>query len=134
MTEATIFEVALGKRDPALRSAFLDQACGEDAALRRRIEALLANQEKLGNFLERPALEQVAAPPPGETTGAEPRSSGGPVFGFLRPSSKPGSLGRLAHYEVLEVLGQGSSGIVLKAFDEKLHRLVAIKVMSPDLA
>ena len=53
---------------------------------------------------------------------------------FLQPSTKPGSLGRLGHYEVLEVLGRGGFGIVLKAFDEMLHRVVAIKVMAPQLA
>ena len=53
---------------------------------------------------------------------------------FLQPSDKPGSLGRLAHYEVLEVLGNGGFGTVVKAFDEKLHRFVAIKLMSPLLA
>src|SRR5262249_12183610 len=47
---------------------------------------------------------------------------------------KAGSLGRLAHYEILEVIGQGGMGIVLRAFDEKLHRVVAIKVMAPSLA
>ena len=47
---------------------------------------------------------------------------------------KPGSLGRLGHYEVLEVIGRGGMGIVLRAFDEKLHRVVAIKVMAPQLA
>ncbi len=56
------------------------------------------------------------------------------ALSFLQPSEKPGSLGRLAHYEVLEVLGNGGFGIVVKAFDEKLHRLVAIKLMSPLLA
>ena len=50
------------------------------------------------------------------------------------PSNKPDSLGRLGHYEVLEVLGKGAFGTVLKAFDEKLHRMVAIKVMSAELA
>ena len=35
---------------------------------------------------------------------------------------------------MLEILGQGAFGIVLKAFDEKLHRMVAIKVMAPQLA
>jgi len=50
---------------------------------------------------------------------------------FLAPSTKPGGLGRLAHYEVQEVIGKGGFGIVLKAFDEKLHRVVAIKVLSP---
>ena len=56
------------------------------------------------------------------------------ALSFLQPSEKPGSLGRLAHYEVLEVLGNGGFGTVVKAFDEKLHRFVAIKLMSPLLA
>lgn len=54
--------------------------------------------------------------------------------GYLSPSTKPGSRGRLGHYEVLEILGKGAFGTVLKAFDEKLHRMVAIKVMSTQLA
>ena len=53
---------------------------------------------------------------------------------FLQPGAQPGSLGRLGHYEVLELLGKGGFGIVLKAFDDKLQRLVAIKVLAPHLA
>jgi urea transport system substrate-binding protein len=53
---------------------------------------------------------------------------------FLLPSTRPDTLGRLGHYEVLEVLGRGSFGIVLKAFDETLHRVVAIKLMSQEKA
>ena len=73
------------------------------------------------------------------TTRADaPRSPGTDVLeqtlSFLEPSDKPGSLGRLAHYEVLELLGNGGFGTVVKAFDEKLHRFVAIKLMSPLLA
>jgi hypothetical protein len=48
---------------------------------------------------------------------------------FTQPSDRPGSLGRLAHYEILEVLGQGGFGIVFRAFDVRLHRQVAIKLL-----
>ena len=53
---------------------------------------------------------------------------------FLQPSQKPDSLGRLDKYEILSVVGKGGFGVVLKGFDESLHRIVAIKVMSPHMA
>lgn len=53
---------------------------------------------------------------------------------FLGPPDEPGHLGKLSHYEVIDVVGRGAMGIVLRAFDQKLHRVVAIKVMSPQLA
>src|SRR5262249_23027764 len=53
---------------------------------------------------------------------------------FLTPTDKPGALGRLGHYEILDVIGRGGMGIVLRALDEKLHRVVAIKVMAAQLA
>ncbi|MBI3466099.1 MAG: serine/threonine protein kinase, partial [Planctomycetes bacterium] len=53
---------------------------------------------------------------------------------FLSPPEKSEHLGRLAHYEIIEVIGQGGMGVVLKAIDAKLQRVVAIKVMAPQLA
>jgi serine/threonine protein kinase len=53
---------------------------------------------------------------------------------FLCPSDRPDVVGMLGHYEVTEVIGQGGMGVVLKAFDPPLHRLVAIKVMAPAVA
>src|SRR5262245_11365707 len=52
----------------------------------------------------------------------------------LEPSDEPNVLGRLGGYDVLEVIGQGSMGVVLKAFDRELKRCVAIKVLAPHLA
>ena len=53
---------------------------------------------------------------------------------FLRPAERPGVLGTLGGYEIQEVIGQGGMGVVLKAFDPALHRLVAVKVMAAAVA
>ncbi|HKI37078.1 MAG TPA: protein kinase [Gemmataceae bacterium] len=53
---------------------------------------------------------------------------------FLRPADRPDLLGLLGEYEVQEVIGQGGMGVVLKAFEPALHRLVAIKVLAPAVA
>ena len=52
----------------------------------------------------------------------------------LEPADDPSVLGRLGGYDVLEIIGRGGMGVVLKAFDRELKRCVAIKVLSPHLA
>ena len=51
--EVSIFTQAL-KVAPQERNDFLDKACGADAELRGKVEALLGAHERLGNFLEEP--------------------------------------------------------------------------------
>ena len=65
-----------------------------------------------------------------------PQSKNSPlvVISGLKPSSKPGVLGELGDYEVREVIGYGGMGTVLKAWDRRLSRVVAIKVLHPHLA
>jgi eukaryotic-like serine/threonine-protein kinase len=53
---------------------------------------------------------------------------------FLGPASHPEMLGRIGRYDVERLIGAGGMGIVLKAFDTDLHRVVAIKVLLPNLA
>ena len=50
---------------------------------------------------------------------------------YLAPTDNPTMLGRLGTYEVSGIVGQGSTGIVLKAWEPSLSRFVAIKVLSP---
>lgn len=56
------------------------------------------------------------------------------VVDLLAPSDDPDSLGRLGSYEVTGVIGVGGMGVVLKAVDMSLDRVVAIKVLAPYLA
>ena len=119
MSERSIFLNALDREDPADRAAYLDEACAGRPELRQRIERLLQAQVE-GSFLEVTAPEQLAK--------AEE------ALPFLAPPREPGGLGRLDHYEVLEVVGRGATGVVLKARDNKLQRIVALKVLAPRLA
>src|SRR5262245_43539860 len=66
-------------------------------------------------------------------TGTVPSAEPVPLE-FLTPPDKPGYIGRLEHFDVVEVIGRGGMGVVLRAFDPCLQRPVAIKVLDPQLA
>ena len=51
--ELTIFTEAI-KLPAQNRAAFLDKACGTDAGLRGKVDALLRAHDRIGNFLEEP--------------------------------------------------------------------------------
>ncbi len=83
-----------------------------------------------------PALEEAMAGLKGDRTETHfgDGHADGVSLDFLTPTDQPGRLGKLDHYEIIDVVGKGGFGVVLKAFDPELHRHVAIKVLSPHLA
>lgn len=163
MNERTLFDAALEFEDSVKRRVFLEKACEGNQELLHKVLSLLEAHEKASSFLEDPAIrlgEQDFAkasqdsdvdktrdfsidkskqafsqtPTIAESEDDDDNDIEQPELSFLKPSIKPGSIGSLRHYEILKVLGQGGFGIVFKAFDERLHRLVAIKVMNSQMA
>ncbi len=106
-----VFSAALELADAAERAAYLAQACGDDAALRGRVEALLKAHSKAGGFLQEPAPG-----PDGKLPGASEVGEG------------PGS--RIGRYKLLQLIGEGGFGSVYMAEQEEpVRRRVALKIV-----
>ena len=100
---------------PEKREAYLDQACGDDAALRAEVCGLLAASDGTG-FLDRP-LDTILSPLVGSddmtTTEASPLV--------------------VAHFELLTRISATGMGVVYRARDTRLQRIVALKFLPSTL-
>jgi serine/threonine protein kinase len=127
--EQALFEAARRIEGAAARAAYLDQACCGDTALRERVGKLLEALKGDAAFLESPPAAVAGA-----AAAARRATLPAPLLGFLSPGDDPATLGRLGHYNFLETIGSGGFGVVLKARDEKLQRIVAVKTLAEPLA
>jgi serine/threonine protein kinase len=107
MTEESLFHLALEK-PAAARAVFLAQACGDDAALCRRVEQLLHSHEHTCGFMAQPFTWA--------TRGAE----------------VPGT--QIGPYRLREPIGEGGMGVVFLAEQqEPVQRQVALKLIKPGM-
>lgn len=138
MNERQIFLAAVEIENIDEQTKRVQELCGDDANLRLRVEELLRSHNADDSFLESPAIERVE-----ETLISGEESTNDKSFDesgkqeflqYLELTERDGFIGRLAHYDVECILGRGAFGIVAKGFDTKLHRVVAIKLLAPELA
>ncbi len=112
--EVVIFGQAVELPD-GQRAAYLARACGGDATLRQKVEALLQAHHQVGDFLE--------APPQTAPIEARVESSTGEQAGD-----------RIGRYKLLQQIGEGGWGVVFMAEqDEPVRRKVALKVVKPGM-
>ena len=132
------------------RSAYLDGACRGDAALRGRVETLLAAQEEVGRFLgtsDGPDATKVDLPatgPIGITSGPVLLTTSGAAGtvdvagrvtpGQARPGATEGPGTRIGPYKLLQKIGEGGMGVVYMAEQERpVRRRVALKIIKPGM-
>ncbi|MHC4416448.1 MAG: protein kinase domain-containing protein [Planctomycetota bacterium] len=97
------------EREPAQREAFIDEACGEDDALRARVLQLLAQEARADQAFEASTISVAIHEDPTDLSAVTGRTIG--------------------RYAVQRIVASGGMGTIYEAVQDHPHRLVALKVL-----
>jgi len=114
MNERSIFEAVIEKDSPRERVAYLDAACGQDAALRARVDLLLREFDAPDPFLDAPPSELART--------------------VLTSDVAEQVASTIGPYKLLEQIGEGGMGVVYMAEQQRpIRRKVAVKIIKPGM-
>lgn len=119
-----VLEGAMRAR-PESRDGYIRRTCAADTRLLREVRSLLPHFVQVSNFEpRRPGGADWKLP--GTTTFLRVRTEAGAVEA---PETEPKPPFSIDQYTAVQILGRGGMGIVYRAIQPTLHRVVAIKVL-----
>ena len=133
-----LFQASIERDDPSHRRAFLDDEIGDDAGLRKRLDALLAAYDQSPGALDRPlvadphtadATRSLSSPPPRGIADVgraldQPKDDGPNLIDTIIAD----------RYKLRQEIGEGGMGTVYLAEQLRpVRRMVALKLIKPGM-